>query len=190
MSSRSRRPAPISIAAQIARLRRLHYEAPLRAAQAELAAVLDGLNALGALDSLKAGGLSRLLSGGPLAVSGAQLMPWVGAVIWQRAPGYFGYKTLTLYGLWARQAPEGAQILAGIRRLAYALDFYEADAYHKRIRREFALYYADDGRPPNEPSWSAAYRAEDRLALRAQAAEALAALMGQANRPPAENPFR
>lgn len=174
---------------QIAHLRRLHDEAPLRAAQAELAAVLDGLNALDALDALKAGGLSRLLSGGPLGVSGAQPAPWVGAVLWQRAPGYYGYKTLTLYGLWAQQTSEGAVVLAGIRRVAYALDFYEADAYHKRIRREFGLYYADDGKPPAEPAWSAVYHAEDRLTLRAQAAEALAALINPAGTAPAEDSF-
>ena len=162
---------------QVARLRRLHDEAPLRAAQADLASVLDGLNALDTLDSLRTGALSRVLSGGPLAISGAQPIPWVGAVIWQRAPGYFGYKMLTLYGLWAQHTPDGPLLLAGVRRLADARDFYEADAYHKRIRREFALYYADDGHPPAEPSWSARFRPEDRLALRAQAASALAALI-------------
>jgi hypothetical protein len=178
MTARSRRPSRVSIALQVARLRRLHDEAPLRAAQAELATVLDGLNALDTLDSLRVNALSRLLSGGPVAVSGAAPAPWVGAVMWQRAPGYFGYKLLTLYGLWALQPAEGpVRVLAGTRRLAYALDFYEADAYHKRIRREFALYYNDDGHPPAEPAWSAQYRAEDRLALRGQAAAALAALI-------------
>jgi hypothetical protein len=102
----------------------------------------------------------------------------VGAVLWQRAPGYFGYKLLTLYGLWALHTAEGGvQVLAATRRLAYALDFYEADAYHKRIRREFTLYYNDNGHPPAEPAWSAEYSAGDRLALRAQAAAALAALI-------------
>ncbi|MGL4648429.1 MAG: hypothetical protein ACRC1H_03400, partial [Caldilineaceae bacterium] len=85
----------------MAQIRRSLAEAPLREVQSELAAVLDGVNALGALDALREAGLSKLLSGGPLVVQGSAPAPWVGAVIWQRAPGYFGYKMLTLYGVWA-----------------------------------------------------------------------------------------
>ena len=173
------RPSHRSIAAQVAQIRRARDEAPLHATQAELAAILDGLNALGELDKLREAGLSRLLSGGPMAVQGSQPEPWVGAVIWQRAPGYFGYRTLTLYGMWAlRHGPE-TRLRTGVRRLAYALDFFEADAYHKRIRREFALYYADEGAPPAEDAaaWTATYTPDNRLALRAEAAEALTRLL-------------
>ncbi|MBL8146738.1 MAG: hypothetical protein JNL34_10170 [Anaerolineae bacterium] len=173
------RPSHRSIAAQVAQIRRARDEAPLRAAQAELAAILDGLNALGELDKLRESGLSRLLSGGPVAVQGSLPEPWVGAVIWQRAPGYFGYRTLTLYGIWALRNGEETQLRTGVRRLAYALDFFEADAYHKRIRREFALYYADDGAPPAEDAavWNASYTPDNRLALRAEAAEAITRLI-------------
>ena len=169
------RPSHRSIAAQVAQIRRTRDEAPLHATQAELAAILDGLNALGGLDQLREAGPSRLLSGGPLAVQGGQPCPWVGAVIWQRAPGYFGYRTLMLYGLWALRDGESTRLRTGLRRLAYALDFFEPDAYHKRIRREFALYYADDGAPPAEAeaAWSADYTPADRLALREEAASAI-----------------
>lgn len=178
MPSRSR-PSLSTIAAQVAKIRRAHDEAPLRAIQAELAAILDGLNALGDLDQLREAGLSKFLSGGPLVVQGTQPEPWVGAAIWQRAPGYFGYRTLTLYGIWALRIGEETQLQTGVRRLAYALDFFEADAYHKRIRREFALYYADDGGPPDEANaaWSAVYTPESRLALRADAAAAITRLI-------------
>ena len=173
------RPSHRSIAAQVAQIRRARDEAPLRAAQAELAAILDGLTALGELDKLRESGLSRLLSGGPVAVQGSLPEPWVGAVIWQRAPGYFGYRTLTLYGIWALRNGEETQLRTGVRRLAYALDFFEADAYHKRIRREFALYYADDGAPPAEDAavCNASYTPDNRLALRAEAAEAITRLI-------------
>jgi hypothetical protein len=181
MSSRRPRSSHASIVAQVAHLRRLHDEAPLRAAQSGLAAVLDGLNALDMLDRLRDSGLSKLLSGGPLAVQGTNPAPWVGAVIWQRAPGYFGYRTLALYGLWSLQTGDGIRLRAGVRHLAYALDFFEPDAYHKRIRREFAIYYADDGVPPLEDAatWVSPYRAEDRLTLRAEAAAALSGLVSQ-----------
>lgn len=169
------RPSHSSIAAQVAQIRRARDEAPLRATQAELATMLDGLNALSELDQLREAALSRVLSGGPIAVQGSTPEPWVGAVVWQRASGYFGYRTLTLYGIWALRVGPDTQLRTGIRRLAYALDFFEADAYHKRIRREFALYYADDGSPPNEASaaWTAGYSSADRLALRDQAAAAI-----------------
>jgi len=178
MPSRAR-PSHRSIAAQVAQIRRARNEAPLRSAQAELAAILDGLNALGELDKLREAALSKFLSGGPVAVQGSQPEPWVGAVIWQRAPGYFGYRTLTLYGIWALQNGAETRLRTGIRRLAYALDFFEADAYHKRIRREFALYYADDGAPPADESaaWNALYVPENRLTLRSEAADAISRLV-------------
>lgn len=179
MPSRYARPSPASIAAQIARIRRARDEAPLREAQAELATVLDGLNALDALDTLRQRALTRVLSGGPLAVQGAAPVPWVGALIWQRAPGYFGYKTLTLYGLWALQLAEGVELRTGVRRLAYILDFYEADAYHKRIRREYALYYGEQSAPPTaeDAAWTAHYHTDQRLALRDDLNAVLAGLV-------------
>jgi hypothetical protein len=179
MPPRSSRPSHRSIVTQVAQIRRSLAEAPLRETQSALAAVLDSVNALGALDALREAALSKALSGGPLVVQGSAPEPWVGAVIWQRAPGYFGYKTLSLFGLWAVRLEDGTQLRAGVRRLAYALDFYEADAYHKRIRREFALYYADDGAPPSveTAAWTARYTPEDRLALRAAVAAALQGLV-------------
>ncbi len=179
MPSRHPRPTPASIAAQIARIRRARDEAPLREAQAELAAVLDGLNALDALEALRERTVSRVLSGGPLTVQGALPAPWVGALIWQRAPGYFGYKMLTLYGLWALQLPDRLELRAGTRRLPYILDFYEADAYHKRIRREYALYYGDHSAPPgaDDAAWTARYHTEERLTLRAEIGVVLAGLV-------------
>ena len=180
MPPRSPSPSNRSIVTQVAQIRRSLAEAPLRETQSALAAMLDGVNALGALDALREATLSKALSGGPLVVQGAAPAPWVGTVIWQRAPGYFGYKMLTLYGVWALQLGEDTQLRAGVRRLAYALDFYEADAYHKRFRREFALYYADDGAPPGEElaAWTARYTPEDRLALRSAIETALRGLAG------------
>jgi hypothetical protein len=142
-------------------------------AQTELARLLDGLDAWACAEkALKV--LPRLLNWGPKVVKGIAPSPWLGVVIWGRASGYSGYKTLTVRGIWLRAEGETTRLLVGQKRLPYAVEFYEAEAYHKLIGKNFDLYYRDDGAPPaGTLAFDAPYREEERLALR----ERLAALL-------------
>lgn len=159
------RPTPASIVQQV----RLLRAEPARTA---LAAILDKLDAWRAVEAaLK--GAPRLLAWGPKAVSGIGPPPWVGVVMWTRAPGYEGYRVLTLRGVWAIEEGEAARVMVGARRLAYSAPFYEAEAYHKLIRNSFDLYYGDDGAPPAQPTLSVLYDEAERLTLREEVRRAV-----------------
>lgn len=136
--------------------------------RAEFAAVLDGLNAWDALDQFRRSAFPRLLAHGPKPVHAPRAESWVGVVIWSRAPGYYGYKTLTLTGVWVAEAGPGARVIVGKRHTAFIHSFYDPEAYHKLIRKDYTLYYRDDGRPPTGDQISAQtlYQPEERLALR------------------------
>jgi hypothetical protein len=142
-----------------------------------LARVLDDLNAMDALDGLRR---RATLCYGPKAIKTA--LPSMGVVIWQRPSGYYGYKTISLIGVWASLRGEGeAQrvILAvGRKMLKFSAPFYDADAYHKLIRDNYDLYYQDDNKPPPQPAYSVAYDAEQRLELRGLIAHEVARLLG------------
>lgn len=165
------------IRTEIARLRRERAEAPAREAQEGLAAILDGLNAMNALESLRQKRFNRYLANGPKAVFGINPFPWVGTVIWHRPSGYYGFKILTIYGVWAfrEMVDSDPLIVIGAKRAPYAIDFFEAETYMKLMKRDFSTYYKDDGSPPIRENWlwSAPYAA-DRLTQRTQLAEALA----------------
>ena len=141
-----------------------------RAQLDELARILDGLNALDALDLLRAKRFSPNLSWGAKAFTGKQPTPWVGGLIWHRPAGYFGYKTLTVIGVWAVAEAEGPRIIVGSKLLAFTAPFYEAEAYHKLIRDSFDLYYTDRGAPPEQNHWvfTTLYNPTQRLELRDQ----------------------
>ncbi len=127
-----------------------------------LARILDALNAMDALDGLR---LRAPLCYGPKVIRSA--FPSMGVVLWQRPSGYHGYKTLKLAGVWVFLRDGQPVISVGQKHLAYSVDFYDADAYHKLIRKNYDLYYKDDNRPPAKPAYSVAYDAEARLDLRA-----------------------
>lgn len=170
-------PRPASILAQIEHIRRARADAPKRAAQAQLAAILDGLNAWDALERLKAARFAPNLCHGPKVVDGLTPDPWLGAVVWHRPAGYYGYKTLTVTGVWAVSFADQdvIQIIAGSKRLAYSEPFYDAEAYYKLIRRDYTLYYRDNGAPPAGEYALIQYQPDQRLALRDWLAEQLAA---------------
>ncbi len=140
--------------------------------QDALAQVLDAVNAFDTLDALQS---QIRLCYGPKVISSAA--PSKGVVIWQRPPGYHGYKVLTLIGVWARLIEDTPQIVVGSKRLAFSAPFYDADAYHKLIRRSYDLYYQDDKLPPRDPAFSAPYAADLRLELRRTVARTLAELV-------------
>ncbi len=127
-----------------------------------LARVFDELNVMDTL-----GGIARRanLCYGPKVIKSAY--PSLGVVIWQRAAGYHGYKTLNLVGVWLFERDEGVTIAIGRKPLTFGAPFYEAEAYHKLIRNAYDLYYKDDNRPPAKPSYSTRYDPEQRLDLRA-----------------------
>ena len=141
-----------------------------------LAHILDDLNAMDALDGLRR---RAKLCYGPKAIKSA--LPSLGVVIWQRASGYYGYKTLSLIGIWVSMRAEGESqrpILAiGKKMLKFSAPFYDADAYHKLIRDAYDLYYQDDRKPPTQPAYSVAYDAEQRLELRGMIAHEVGKLL-------------
>ena len=69
---------------------------------------------------------------------------------------------------------ENALIAVGKKLLAFSAPFYDADAYHKLIRKSYDLYYHDDNMPPAQARLQRAYDAEQRLELRATIAHELA----------------
>lgn len=152
------RPTPTSILRQIAQLR-------AQPAQEALARILDSLDAWGAAE-LARKAMPRLTAWGPKAVSGVSPSVWVGVVVWQRAPGYTGYKLLTVRGIWAVQEGTDVRILVGQKVLSYTAGFYEAEAYHKLIRKGFDIYYSDHGAPPTQCDYDALYTLEARLLMR------------------------
>ncbi len=138
-----------------------------------LARVLDDLNAVDTLDALRR---RNKLTYGPQVLRGATM----GVVVWRRAAGYYGYKTLSLIGVWAVLRDDAANavpyVIVGKKLLAFSAPFYDADAYHKLIRKNYDLYYHDDGTPPVKPSLAVHYAADERLDLRAPVARELAQL--------------
>jgi len=162
---------------QIAERKAEEALAPARAKQTDLARVLDGLDALGKLDKLQDLLPMTPQLNGPKSFEGFKPVTWVGVVVWRRGPGYFGYRVLQLVGVWALQDTPGPPlIVVGTKRLRYIAPTYEAEAYHKLLRKTFAPYYDGDAGPPpaNTRLWTARYSAEQRLDLRDQIRETLA----------------
>ncbi|MBK8027541.1 MAG: hypothetical protein IPK19_40720 [Chloroflexi bacterium] len=182
----SRRPRHEDLLKLIAERRQAERLAPLIARQEALAGALDALNAYDALDDVRQVRFVRDTCFGPRPYTGIAPSPWVGVLIWKRAPGYFGYKTLTLYGVWARDAepnPEAAAdspiaIAVGSKAIPYTSDFYDAEAYFKLIRAGFEDYYADDGRPPADLPAAFVYDRAGRLAQRKALIAMLSGILG------------
>jgi hypothetical protein len=143
--------------------------------------ILDGLNAWDALDRARrqvSGSGPIRLAFGPKPVAGPD---YAGAVIWKRAPGYFGYKILTVIGIWCTRTADAAHILIGSKQLPYQAPFFDPEAYYAILRRDYRTYYADDGAPPVGGGILAqtTYDPAQRLMLRRWlAAEALRAALG------------
>jgi len=161
---------------QIAERKAQEALAPARAKQTDLARVLDGLDVFGKLDKLQEALPVTPRLNGPKSFEGLKPVTWVGVVAWRRGPGYFGYRMLQLVGVWAVQDTAGPPlIVVGTKRLRYIAPTYEAEAYHKLLRKTFAPYYDGDASPPpaNTRLLAARYSAEQRLELRDQIRELL-----------------
>lgn len=169
----------------IAARRKAEALAPLVARQEDLAKALDALNAYDALDDLRRKKFAHNTCFGPKPYYGGTPSAWVGVLIWKRSPGYYGYKTLTLYGVWARDLAGaedggigGIEIVTGSKVIPYTSEFYVAEAYFKLIRDGFDIYYSDDGRPPPHISAAFSFDRANRLELRQTLAAALASSIG------------
>lgn len=170
---RSRYTRQTTILQQVAQIRHERAEAPKRAAQEDLARILDGLNVLSTLEELRLKRFSPNLCYGPKTIGALEPVVTVGVVLWHRPAGYYGYKTLTVLGVWARAENPLPLILVGVKRLPFARDFYDAEAYYKLIRRGYDLYYDDDAMPPGD-AFTVVYSAQQRLSLRETIAAELA----------------
>lgn len=148
--------------------------------QVGLAAILDGLNALGALDELKRRAHPRFNLYGPRSLQAAHPAAdggWMGAVIWAKERGYYHYQQITLLGVWAVAETGGAvKIIAGTKVLDFNHPLFNPEAYYHTIKKDFYLYYPDDGSPPHEPTavlYQATYSDGERLTIRAALAGVL-----------------
>ena len=136
-----------------------------------LARVLDDLNVMDTLEAIRK---RSTLCYGPKIINSA--LPSKGVVLWQRSPGYYGYKTLKLFGIWLVLRDETPVVVIGKKLLPFAAPFYDADAYHKLIKQNYNLYYKDDNQPPAQPGYSVRYDPDERLELRATIAREIARL--------------
>ncbi|MCC6804476.1 MAG: hypothetical protein IT319_16450 [Anaerolineae bacterium] len=134
-----------------------------------LAHILDDLNVMDMMEGLR----SRTpLCYGPKVIRSAA--PSMGVVVWLRPAGYHGYKSLRLVGVWVTERGDKVMIAVGKKLLPFTPPFYDADAYHKLIRKSYDLYYRDDNTPPAQPAYSVPYDVEQRLELRETVAREVA----------------
>ncbi len=143
--------------------------APKVEAREGLAHILDDVDAWGKLEAIQRSKAMKKLCWGPTVVGAITPSPWAGVVIWRRGSGYHDYKQIQLIGIWAFTGENGAPILTvGSKMLAYSAHGYEAEAYHKLIRKHFNIYYRDDGSPPPPAGrrFTLAYDPAHRLEIR------------------------
>jgi len=142
------------------------------ARQADLSAILDGLNALGFLDDIRKKNPRTVSLYGPKAMRGQigdenGTRQWVGALVWYKPRGYHHYHTLTLLGIWAIEAEDGVEIVIGTKTLEFDAPIFNPESYYRHITRSFDLYYRGDGSPlPEQQLYAIRYNAGERLALR------------------------
>ncbi|MBW4436691.1 MAG: hypothetical protein KME04_06125 [Pleurocapsa minor GSE-CHR-MK-17-07R] len=171
------------ILSEIARLRREKATAAKRDQQSALADALDNLDAMGALESLRKARFPKYTCWGPKSVYGLGDRPYVGAIAWHRGAGYYGFKTLTIWGVWAvYSTPDNTHdvtLLIGSKQVAYGTAFYSPDAYMKLMRDDYAVYYKDDGGPPapERIRTTFAVQPDERLAQRTLLRKSLATLI-------------
>jgi hypothetical protein len=143
---------------------------PTTPTQHALAAALDTLNAFdAAVEALDDLPLAR--RHGPAIRGGAN---WLGVLLWVTGRGYGGFRSLALLGIWALAPADAPTIACGLRSLTYSAPVYQPEAFHALIRRDFSLYYADEGGPPTEgEGLRFPWAVDDRLAHRLAIAEHL-----------------
>lgn len=145
--------------------------------QCELSAVLDGLNAWGALEACQQNANSTPHLHGPKSVWRGGSVPTCGAVLWHKSDGFFGYKTLFVLGVWCTQGAGGVTITVGRKTLAYSAATYNPESYHRLLHKDYTIYHADDNAPPADGA-QFVYCAAERLSQRKVLAAQLTLLVG------------
>ncbi len=144
--------------------------------QRELSAVLDGLNAWGALEACQQNANGTPHLHGPKSVWRGGAVPTCAALLWHKGVGFFGYKTLTLLGVWCTQSADGVTITVGSKTLAYSAATYNPESYHRLLRKDYSIYYTDDNTPPADGA-QFVYIAEERLSQRTALVQQLTLLV-------------
>ena len=127
---------------------------------------LDRINAFDCLAQLTRRKYRQHLCHGPKALRGPA---WSGVVIWTHRKGYFGYQTLTLFGVWTHYAGDEIMISIGRRQLPYRAPVYDPGVYRVAIENNFRIYYDDAGGPRDERDsalYRCGYHEEERLTHR------------------------
>ena len=136
-------------------------------AREPLADALNDLNATGYLEAVQTEDFGQILCFGPKVLSGES---WMAVVVWCRPRGYYGYRTLTLLGLWAVAESESGAIviIMGTKMLPFSGHYFNAEAYFQHIRSRFDLYYAGEVSPPPDESrrYTTVYDPARRLDIR------------------------
>jgi len=149
---------------------------------ASLGQILNSLNVQQQLDDLR--DRLRRLKQRPLHVHGPKAKTGrhgLRVVVWLLTTGVPQDLTLTLLGVWATPGSQ-VTITVGTRQLPYNAPIFTAEAYWQLIKRDYSVYYADDGSPPTDDRvlLRTVYDPAQRLTLRAQIADALSGWRGDA----------
>lgn len=128
--------------------------------------ILDYVNAFDTLSRIPMKKYDSILCYGPQVI---RKVSWSGVVVWYRQKGYHGYRTLYVLGVWSHTIDTDIILTIGIRALPYKQEIYTAEGYHASIRKEFQIFYEDDGHPPTEQDtilFQQVYEQKERLTLR------------------------
>ena len=152
-------------------LKRIYAQQQISQTNDALLAVLDALNSVDMLQELQDKlSIIRKVYGTKIF----QREDWAGVLIWHPNKGYYGYQMLTIVGIWAiEQDNKTITIQFGSRKTPYTAPVYNAEAYHKLIRKTFTTYYTDSGQPVSTPFFETHYVTEKRLEIREQLSEVL-----------------
>ncbi len=128
-------------------------------------AVLDALNAFGALEAIQQRPPGKLLCFGPKAYPCAA---GSAVLMWHKPPGIGTHRTLGLLGVWAVMPAQTIRVIIGERSLAYGDLPFNIESYFYNLRRDFRMYYGADLAPPDAGGilHEAVYTPESRLDLR------------------------
>lgn len=128
--------------------------------------ILDHLNAYDTLAPISTRKYQTILCYGPQVI---RKSTWSGVVAWYFNKGYYGYRNLNLFGVWVYQQDSNIHLSIGIRALPYCAAVYNPEGFHVSIRKDFKLFYEDNGHPPSEtdtPLFTTIYQQKERLTLR------------------------